>query len=151
METTLPFRRFPKYPHLLPGDVKLWEIFLAGDHPNILNVTYDVHLGPGAQIPTNLPENIKRMAKAITQYRVDVVIHQPNSIPIVEIKPQAGLTALGQALGYAFLYKKERSPALPVRPTVLTNFLKPGLEPLYKTYDVNVWLVDSPLISVEPS
>lgn len=151
METTLPFRRFPKYPHLLPGDVKLWELFLDANHPDILTVVYDVHLGPGTEIPTNLPDNIKRMATAITQYRVDVIVSTKTTIHPVEIKPQAGLTALGQALGYTYMYKLERSPDLPVQATVLTNFLKPGLATLYKSYGVEVWTVDSPLISVEPT
>lgn len=151
METALPPRKFPRYPHLLPGDTKLWEIFLEGNHPDILTVVYDVHVGPGADIPSNLPDNIKRMATAITQYRIDVVIHTNTKIHPVEIKPQAGLTALGQALGYAHMYRLERSPDLPVQATVLTNFLKPGLATLYKTYGVDVWLVDSPLISVEPT
>ncbi len=151
METALPLRHFPKYPHLLPGDVTLWEIFLARDHPDNITVVYDLHLGPGAELPTNLPDNIKRMATAITQYRVDVVIYYPDRIHVTEIKPQAGLTALGQALGYAFLYRAERPSDLRIVPTVLTNFLKPGLQKLYDAYGVEVWTVDSPLIDVEPS
>ena len=47
------------------------------------------------------------MVTALTQKRIDVVGWNGNRPTIIEVKVRAGLSALGQVLGYVALFKSE--------------------------------------------
>lgn len=136
-----PLKRLRKYPHLSPQDRSLWERWLDTSHEDFTSVQYDIHVGPGIEVPDHYPDNIANMATALTQYRIDAVIHSAQVIYIVEIKPAADITAFGQALGYSWLYKQDFPTSLRVQPTVLTETIKPGVAGLYRAHDVAIWLL----------
>jgi hypothetical protein len=61
-------------------------------------------LGEGMPPDPDWPDWLAQMAKALTQRRVDVLASTPTTDWILEIKPRAGPSALGQLLVYRALY-----------------------------------------------
>ena len=112
-----------KYPHLLPREVALWKIFLANHLDDYEYYEYDVHVGQGVEIDPDTETMIKDLALALTRKRIDVIGHKKKSITIFEIKPDAGLSAIGQLVAYALLLKKERRIKQPLKLHIISDII----------------------------
>lgn len=124
----LPFRIFPKYPHMQPADVLLWERFIRlntqysqDDKTPAWTVAYDVHVGTIPDLPPDTPEYLKNDAEALYPFKIDVVVYWPTKTLIVEIKPRASLEAVGQVLGYTALYLRTFPNDPSPQPTIITD------------------------------
>lgn len=127
-----------RYPHMLKQEMKIWEIFLAKYGRKYDRFEYDVHVGK------IYPELLKnqgpwlRGAFSIYQKRIDAVGFSPGEITIFEVKPHAGLSALGQVLGYLALYDEDFSPLEELTATVVTGLIDPGTRSLFETHFIGV-------------
>lgn len=93
------------YPHLLPSDNALWREFVL-THPGLYDsVAYDVRVGEGEPVPPDYPPELVRMWYMLTTRRIDVVGRIGSSLDIIEVKPFAGLSCIGQLLSYQFLFR----------------------------------------------
>ena len=120
-----------KYPHLLPQEVKIWDQFMARYGDDYDRFEYDVHVG---DIPTefnHLVGNDLHAVKSIYRARIDVIGFRGNDVTIFEIKPQAGLSAYGQILGYMSMYEAEFSPAGELRGAIVTNIVSSPAKKLF--------------------
>lgn len=116
-----PYKKLAKYPHLMPKDVEVWEKFLDS-HPKYFNeVEYDVHVGQGVTTPPEAPKEYAYDYKHLTKKRIDVVGHKGEIIFIVEIKPSAGLSAVGQAFGLSQLFRAENPNVARILPCIITD------------------------------
>jgi len=111
--TRQPFSILPKYPHMQPADVLLWERFIRLNSPlsqdnktPAWTVSYDVHVGTIPALPPGTPQYLKDDAEALYPFKIDVVVYWPTQTLIVELKPRASLEAIGQVLGYTALYHR---------------------------------------------
>ena len=95
-----------RYPHMIKEEIEVWEKFMILYPGKFETVDYDFRVGAGADIPIDTPENMTRMAKMLSQKRIDVLAWVGDSPTIIEIKGRVGLSALGQILGYKTLFKK---------------------------------------------
>jgi hypothetical protein len=111
----------PSYPHMLPGDVAIWHSFLCKDPILRVPVAYDVHVGTPAHIPENFEPPYRYMIERLSTKRIDVVIFFPKETVVCEIKPYAGLTAIGQALCYSALFKRDFPQYPNVKPCIITD------------------------------
>ena len=130
-----------KYKHLLPSEIAIWDRVLANPPWVIVRAEYDVHLGEGAPINPAWPEWLKSQVKAVSRKRVDVIVHTPDDIYIVEIKPRAGMSALGQVLCYRELYIAEYQPTKRVRMVVIAERAESDVPVVYRQFDVALLLV----------
>lgn len=117
--------KLPKYPHLLPADVLLWERFLDQYPDYFESVEYDVHVGGAVDHSPWWSDKFRIEASWLASKRIDVVGHRKGEIWIVELKPEAGLSAIGQLIGYELLYQKRYSPTWPLVKCLVTNLLTP--------------------------
>ena len=116
-----PYEKRYKYPHLKPQDVAIWERFIEG-RPNFWEaVDYDLALGTGAPIAAGTEENFARDFKLLTQYKIDVVGYRGDIIDIVELKPNAGASAIGQVKSYETLYKNYINPDAKTQAIIITD------------------------------
>ena len=130
------------YPHLKPADIAIWERFIE-KYPNVYEtVAYDVAVGEGAPIPAGTEKNLARDFKILTQWKIDVVGFNKNQIDVIEIKPNAGLNALGQVLGYVALFKKTFPDTRNVLAVIITNNLRPDMLKLAEGMGVKLYKVD---------
>jgi len=118
---TEPLARKPRYTHLAPEDTRLWNIFLDGNPPKNATVAYDVCLGTIPDFRDDLPANILKCAKAIYPKRADAVIVCPTEVLVFEVRPYAGLSAIGHALSYAQLFRRDFPTFFNVVPVILTD------------------------------
>jgi hypothetical protein len=102
------------YPHMLSEDVAVWTRWLSGNPGRLQGCWYDVHVGVAVDVPNDVPEEMKRVSLAVTRKRIDVVCLSGQELWVVEVKPFAGFTALGQVVGYRRLFVAEYSVELPV-------------------------------------
>ncbi len=94
-----------KYPHLIGEDKEVWDRFVKEYPGKFDTVDYDVHVGSGIQPPEDLEPKPAQQWKNLTMKRIDVVGWKNDFATLIEVKKRVGLPALGQALGYRFLYR----------------------------------------------
>lgn len=109
------------YPHMKPYDVALWERFIEKFPDAYTGCQYDYAVG--SPPPFNPIVNDETMGSVDELYRrkIDVVGQTSTGIDIIELKPKAGMSSIGQVLGYAHLYKRDEQPQRKVRPVVITD------------------------------
>lgn len=127
-----------KYPHLLKHEVVIWEAFMADHGDEYIEFEYDVHVGRMWVEHENLDPVWKRGAAAVYLKRIDVVGRQANSTTIFEVKPHAGLSALGQVLGYLALYDDSFHPDVDLEAVVVTGLVDPGTRMLLEGHGIKV-------------
>lgn len=116
-----------KYPHMRPADVRIWEAYLLGHtHPNA-QVAYDVHVGSTPSPPPNAPEYLVKHIEAVYPKKIDAVIYLLSETIVAEVKPFAGLTALGQALGGRLLFHRDYPLAPNPIPAIITDTAQPDI------------------------
>jgi len=130
-----------KYPHLLPREVEIWERFLALYGREFTGFVYDVRVGEGITIRPEWGDEIARMAKLLTQKRIDVVGYKPGEIWIIEVKPHGGLSALGQLTVYEELYRIKYNPTQTIRKALVCETVDPDLRGLLPKYGVTLYIV----------
>lgn len=104
MAGRLPYGKRYRYPHMINEDKDVWERFMDRFPGRFDTVDYDFRVGKGATVADNFGDNYTRMAKMLSQKRIDVIGWVDESPTIIEIKHRVGLSALGQILGYKTLF-----------------------------------------------
>jgi len=126
---------------MMPGDVPLWQRFLTQHGEYFDSFDYDRHVGQGVDIDPAWPEEIVRAALALTQKRIDAVGYKGPEVWLFEVKPDAGLSALGQLLSYKALWERD-----PVNPKVtylaiITDRLNPDEQFLFESHGIRTYIV----------
>lgn len=137
----MEYRKYNSYPHMRPEDQAIWDRFITKNPEAYNEVFYDVPVGEGAQIPKGTQENIAIDFKILTQWKIDVVGHKGNNTDIIELKPNAGIGALGQIQSYARLYKKIAKPIEQITPVLITDKLRPDMELLAREQGIILIIV----------
>lgn len=142
-EQEYPYKSLHKYPGMRPKDVAIWDEFITR-HPGIFKrVWYDVHLGDPVQHEHQREESQLSGMYDVSRWCVDVLAYDNNNFWAIEIKPDAGAGALGQALAYAALLTSEHEFSRPVRPAVLTNNVAPITEQAARLLKVGIFTPDT--------
>lgn len=131
----------PKYPHMSPKEVELWERYLAWTPLRFQRVIYDLHLGDSAPLDPAWEPWLVNLVMATSRKRVDVIGETEDTIIIFEVKEYAGMNALGQLLAYESLYRDEYKPTKPIRKTVITDRLPPSMGIIFPQFNIEVILV----------
>lgn len=95
------------YPHMLAEDNAVWTKFLEQNFERLHEVWYDVRVGQPVDLDPAASEMEKRIARGLTRKRIDVVGWDGGSYWVIEVKPFAGMLALGQVISYARLFALE--------------------------------------------
>ena len=96
-----------KYPHMYGQEREIWTRFMTLNPDFFHTVDYDWRVGAGVKMAPDTEENIRRMAKMLSQKRIDVVGWNVEQPTIVEVKQRLGIQTLGQVLGYQLLFYRE--------------------------------------------
>ena len=131
-----PYKRYLKYPHLRPEDVKVWNLFISQNPDFFKAVEYDVKVGEGREYPDSPEGPIKEDMKYLSKKRIDVVGFMNHEIYVIELKPKAEMRAIGQALSLAELYRDIAPSDRIVLPTVITDEEMPDTRRLCSKLDV---------------
>lgn len=117
MPDLVPYEIRNWYAHMGPADREIWEQFI-NDYPLAYDhVQYDVPLG---SVPPHALQPLSPQggtAERLYKRKIDVVGYKNDTIDILEIKPIASISSVGQVLGYQSLYMRDFSP--PVKPRAI--------------------------------
>lgn len=127
-----------KYPHMAFADIPVWERYLEQKHFAYTSIAYDVRVGEGRPIPPDTSPELAIDWQALTMKRIDAVAFLPKEIHIIEVKPRASLSAIGQVLGYCALYEKTFSPTIPTKCIIITDEAQPDLFSVTSTHKIKV-------------
>ena len=134
------YEKLAKYPHLRPEETKIWERFIK-NNPNFFDeVMYDVRVGEGREYPESEMPQVKEAMEYLSKKRIDVVGFISDEIYVIEIKPKANLSAVGQALGLAELFREVTPLWKRVIPTIITDQILPDMEALCSKMGVRLLL-----------
>lgn len=136
-----PPEKLKKYPHLMISDVEIWERYLDLHAKYWESFEYDVRVGEGQQPNPEHPEYIQTMAKALTEKRIDVIGRIRGKVWIIEVKPSAMLSAVGQLISYQILYEERYPGAGATELMIVTDRVGPDLENLCKKLRISIAVV----------
>ncbi|MBU6430899.1 MAG: hypothetical protein KGJ58_01695 [Patescibacteria group bacterium] len=121
MKGQYPYKLLPRYPHMKPADVAIWERFIKKFPDEYNSVDYDVAVGTGRRHEGAADVAIVDGFEHLTRKKIDVVGYKEKSTHIIEVKPNAGASALGQAKSYELLYKRDIDQATPTLTRLITD------------------------------
>src|SRR3990167_4733988 len=109
---TYPYEKRYWYPHMQPDHVALWERFIERYPDMFESCWYDLPVGtiPEFNDPAH-PVYVGGQEK-LYRKKIDVVGFSKGKVVIIEIKPKATASAIGQVKRYKYLFTKEW-PQLP--------------------------------------
>lgn len=138
-----PFKSLAKYPGMRPNDVAIWDRFLLENPMTFERVWYNIHLGDPVRYEDMREEMQENGMLEVSQWCIDVVAAEKNNLWIIEVKPNAAAGAIGQAIAYTALMRKELPHLTNIYPMVITDDASPITEeaarmlgvPLHQTAD----------------
>ena len=130
-----------RFPHLLPAEARIWEVWYKIHGKDWDWFEYDVHVGKGVDPGPSTPEPYRSLAVKLTQKRIDVVGKRDGKIWLFEVKPDAGLSALGQLLAYSELYRRDFNYTGPLELAVVTTEVNDDERYVYEKHRIHVFEV----------
>lgn len=126
------------YPHLKPADIAIWERFIDKFPTAYDLVEYDTPVGKIPEFVSEHDDPAIQAQGTLYQRKIDVIGYKGEAIDIIELKPRASSSAIGQVNGYRFLYMRDVSKGLKVGAVILTDELLPEMEELAAAADVKI-------------
>ncbi len=130
-----------KYPHMKGQEVDVWERFMTLNPGFFMTVDYDWRVGRGMNVPFPVTENISRMARMLSQKRIDVLGWIDDRPTIIEVKKRVGIQTLGQVLGYKVLFEQEFPNILKPEMMVVCQDIERDDQDVLDSYKIPVYRV----------
>lgn len=132
------------YPHMGKRDAEIWERFLDRFTEQFDLVAYDVALGGFALTEEQLTEDERLGWRYSTALKVDVVLARAGEVWVIEVRPHAGVSAIGGALCYATMAEQDGFTPEPIIPAVVTDRASPDIRFCAEQLGVTLIAVDDP-------
>lgn len=141
MQGRYPFKKLPSYEHLRPEDIAVWERFIE-KYPNAYEtVNYDLKTGKGREYPETPGELIQADMIHLSRKRIDAVAYFGTWVYIIEIKPVANPSAIGQIETYTELYKIDNPEIENIEKVIIAGEIDPDTQTVANLKDIKVWIV----------
>jgi hypothetical protein len=124
------------YPAMLPAEIAVWRAWLRLHQAEYDRFDYNARVGPGFDPGGGVPDYIRQMALKSSKKRIDAVGWQGSQPLIVEVKDRAGLSAIGQLLGYRVHWRLENPHSPPPKMLLVANRLAEGMQEVLQAHDV---------------
>lgn len=135
------YEKRASYPHMSFRDKELWDKFVE-KYPDAYNTCqYDFHLGDGPNFNTLDDDGEDFNQDMLYRVRADVIAFSDNQIDIIEVKPNAGPSTIGQVMSYWKLYMRDEEPKQKVGLVIVTDKENPNMAWLCKQDDVRLFVV----------
>lgn len=121
MAGTFSFSKQPHYAHMKPADVHIWEKFIDQKPGFFDSCDYDVLVGEGNVYGDVENDPYARGFQQLTQKKIDAVCYKGEQAWIIEIKPRAASSALGQVRAYAKLFREKYPEVTDIVMAVITD------------------------------
>lgn len=101
------YKPMSSYPHMGPEDTKVWQRFVAAFPDKYDTADYDVKVGTAPAFVTRDEAGVGGDIANLYLRKIDVVAFKENHIDVIEVKPKAGFSTVGQILGYMMHWNDE--------------------------------------------
>lgn len=129
------------YPHMKPRDKEIWDRFIAKHPDAYLECQYDFHVGDPPPFNTLMDDDEDLNQDALYRLKIDVIGHKPDQVDIIEVKPDAGPSTIGQVKGYKALFVRDEQPGGKVGMVIVTDKERPNMAYLCKVEGVRLVIV----------
>lgn len=126
-------RRYGYFAGMAPRDRTLWARALI-ERPDIRALEpfiYNLRVGTGIELPPTATQQERDIAWIETTKRIDVVGRANGQSTIIEVKPRAGASAIGQLIVYAALYNQDFPELRTGRRMIITDELAPNTREIF--------------------
>lgn len=130
-----------RYPHMFGAESAIWNAWLKKFEYKYDRYLYDVHVGKLWPEHTKLERRWRTGAEAVYRKRIDVVGFRADEICIFEVKPHAGMGALGQIIGYVSLYDQEFNPRERISGAIVAELIDPNIRQLLEDHGIEYYVV----------
>ncbi len=141
MRDLYPYSPKYRYPHLKPADADIWNRFMQLFPDAYDQVQYDLNCGEGAGNFSHEDPAALKSWGMLKARKIDVCGHVDGHVDIIELKPHAGPSALGQVLGYLHLYVGYVDPHADARAVLVTDGMMPDMPYLAAKMGVRIIIV----------
>jgi hypothetical protein len=136
------------FPGMLPKEILIWKGFLKQHESEFDSWQYNVRVGNGVDPGPGYAENVRQMAIANSQKRIDAVGWQGPVPTIFEVKFRAGAGAVGQMVVYAPLWAA-LYPLVPLTHLALvTDALQPDVQPALAAQGIALYVIPTDFSSL---
>ncbi len=134
-------RERAQFPGLIPRELIVMQAWLKLHAREYTRIDGNVRVGKGFDPGPTYPDNIRQMAIANTQNRIDAVGYQGNQVTLIEVKLRAGPSAVGQLMTYEALWMAAHPGDIPPRLLLVANRLTSGLDTVLQHHGLAYELV----------
>ena len=112
-------------PHMAPQDLVLWQRCRTQFLPAVTSWYFDVAVGEGSGLPIYPFDPVAHAYYRLTRKRIDAVGDGPTAWLLLELRPNAGLGALGAIQTYRSLWERDPPDSRPVQAWLITDRAEP--------------------------
>lgn len=128
-----------KEARLSRDDKVLWRAFQRSTTLLFTTEFFDVEVGETLCEAQISDPRYEKLWGRLCAKRIDVVLWNGPETFVVEIKPRAGMVALGQCLTYRFLYSLKFPERGKINAVCLCGEVDPDVAPLFALYEIQIW------------
>jgi len=121
-----------------PQDAAVWRAALAEGLIQAERFTYDVRLGGALGRLVTSGHELSGMWLNLMKKRIDVVAWSGLMPTVIEVKPVGSFAALGQCLGYGYLWEQKHSKGPKPKLCCVCAICDPDLKPAFAAFGVQV-------------
>lgn len=132
------------YKHMAKRDGEVWEQFLILFADRFQAFAYDVALGGLRMSGLEIEERELLGWQYSTGLKIDAVGREGDNYWVIEVRPEATVSAIGSALCYSLV--SERDEVFPGKlvPTVVCNYMQPDC--FWVAQQLNIQVVQVPVV-----
>ena len=133
--------RPPKYPGMSRGESRVWHQFLKSGNLPKGALYYNVRVGnpipaePGAEPWLSVVRN------ATSRKRLDAVVDDGEWWWLFEVKIRAGLSAIGETIGYEYLFNVAIAGAKPVVEIIVCDYVSRDVDVIAEHEGIGLFIV----------
>ncbi len=132
-----------RFPGMLPAETLIFKQWLAEHEGEYDRFEYNVRIGSGTDPGEKYPQEIRDMAIANSQKRLDAVGWQADIPTIIEVKRRAGLSNIGQLVGYKHFWIRDNPDQPSPNLLLITNALQSDILHVAEQEHIAIALVDA--------
>lgn len=134
----LPVSAQHHFPGMAKHDAAIWLRFLDAYGGDFKQVAYNIRLGGAEPNDPTATAADKLFWRAETAKRIDAAIRNDAEVWLCEVRPGAGLSALGAIVGYGILSEKDVWTTQPIVLTIITDQMDPDTKLVAQELDIQV-------------
>jgi len=130
-----------RHPGMRRAESAIWDRFCAEVRLPAGVLSYNVRVGTPAPGGPGESVAIARLRESASRVRVDALLHARDAVWLFEVKMRAGLSAVGQVIGYAHLISQGLSDSAPVLSVIICEHITPDITSVCLSEGIGLYTV----------